>query len=45
MSISYQKTLKDDLKFKGIGLHSGVEVNLRIRPMKENSGIILKELI
>ena len=44
MSISYQKTLKDDLKFKGIGLHSGVEVNLRIRPMKENSGIIFKRI-
>ena len=32
-----QKTLNDKIEFKGIGLHSGVKVNLTINPSKPNS--------
>ena len=34
-----QKTLKDTIKLNGIGLHNGVNVNLTIKPAKENFGI------
>ena len=37
-----QKTLNDKIEFKGIGLHSGVKVNLTINPSKPNSGIVFK---
>ena len=40
-----QKTLKEKIELKGIGLHNGIKVNLIIKPSKVNSGIILKELI
>ncbi len=38
----YQKTLSQVVEFKGIGLHSGKIVNLRILPSVENSGVIFK---
>ncbi len=40
----YQKTLNDEIKFQGIGLHSGVKVNLTIKPLKPNSGITFKRV-
>ncbi len=38
----YQKTLTEVVEFKGIGLHSGKTINLRILPSVENSGVIFK---
>ena len=37
-----QKTVNSDVKFKGIGLHSGVNVNMTIKPAEPNAGIIFK---
>ncbi len=37
-----QKTLKKSLEIKGIGLHSGKEVTLRILPAEPNTGIQFK---
>jgi len=37
-----QKTIKENITFKGIGLHSGLEVNLVIKPAEPNAGIIFK---
>ncbi|MDA1284382.1 MAG: UDP-3-O-acyl-N-acetylglucosamine deacetylase [Proteobacteria bacterium] len=34
-----QNTLSNKIYFKGIGLHTGLEVNLELHPAKENSGI------
>ena len=39
---SKQKTIKEKIDFKGIGLHNGAEVNLTIKPSKPNTGIIFK---
>ena len=35
-----QQTLKNELNLKGIGIHSGLEVNLKINPADENTGIV-----
>ena len=37
--MEYQSTLKKEITLKGIGLHSGETVNLRIRPASPGSGI------
>ena len=42
MSTLKQKTVKDTIKFSGIGLHSGKTVKLNIKPAEPNSGIIFK---
>jgi UDP-3-O-[3-hydroxymyristoyl] N-acetylglucosamine deacetylase/3-hydroxyacyl-[acyl-carrier-protein] dehydratase len=34
-----QKTLRDSIKFKGVGLHTGCNVNMVLEPAKENYGI------
>ena len=34
-----QKTLRDSIKFKGVGLHTGCNVNMILEPAKENYGI------
>ncbi len=39
-----QKTLGEKIEFKGVGLHSGIEVNLVVKPAKPNSGIIFKRV-
>ena len=44
MSILNQKTVKNIIKFSGIGLHSGEEVNLSIKPAVPNTGIIFKRV-
>ena len=38
----YQKTLSKSVSFSGIGLHSGIECNIKILPAKEDHGIIFK---
>ena len=35
-----QKTLKEEVSLSGIGLHTGREVNLTIKPAKENTGFV-----
>ena len=42
MSVLNQKTINKNITFKGVGLHSGLAVNLAIKPAKPNSGIIFK---
>ena len=44
MSSLNQKTIKKEINFKGIGLHSGRLVNLCIKPAKPNTGIVFKRI-
>jgi len=37
-----QKTLEEEIEFKGVGLHSGVNVNLCLKPAEANFGIKFK---
>ena len=39
MKMSLQKTIKEPIEFKGVGLHNGIKVNLRLNPAEVNSGI------
>ena len=34
-----QKTINDKIKFQGVGLHNGINVNLTVKPASENFGI------
>ena len=42
MSLLNQKTINKNIIFKGIGLHSGLEAILTIKPAIPNSGILFK---
>jgi UDP-3-O-[3-hydroxymyristoyl] N-acetylglucosamine deacetylase len=42
MSVLNQKTILEEITLSGIGLHSGLEANLTIKPAKPNTGIIFK---
>jgi UDP-3-O-[3-hydroxymyristoyl] N-acetylglucosamine deacetylase len=44
--VSYltQKTLKSDISFSGVALHSGLNVNVCIKPAKPNFGIVFKRV-
>ena len=44
MSILKQKTIKQTIKFKGVGLHSGKKVEMAIKPSSPNSGILFKRI-
>ena len=44
MSNLNQKTLKNIVSFEGVGLHTGIEVKVRIMPAEINSGIIFKRI-
>ena len=44
MSLLNQKTIKNDVKFKGVGLHSGKIVNLCIKSSEPDTGIIFKRV-
>ena len=44
MSYLNQKTIKNSLSFSGIGLHSGQNVNITIRPSSPDTGIIFKRV-
>ena len=44
MSLLTQKTLSSKISFKGIGIHTGVSVNLNILPALPNTGIIFKRV-
>ena len=42
MSVLNQKTIKEILNFRGVGLHSGLDANLTIHPAEPNTGIMFK---
>ena len=42
MSALSQKTVNDSLSIKGIGLHTGEPVNIKINPAEPNTGIVFK---
>ena len=44
MSLLTQKTIKDIVKFQGIGLHSGKIVNVCLKNSKPDTGIIFKRV-
>ncbi|MDB4226653.1 UDP-3-O-acyl-N-acetylglucosamine deacetylase [Candidatus Pelagibacter sp.] len=44
MSVLNQKTINRDITFKGVGLHSGVNVTMTVKPSKPNSGILFKRI-
>ena len=44
MSVLNQKTIKEAITFKGIGLHTGKKVNMKLLPAKPNSGIVFKRV-
>ena len=44
MSLLNQKTLKNSVKFKGVGLHSGKVVNLSVNPSEPDTGITFKRV-
>lgn len=44
MSLLTQKTIKNSIKFKGIGLHSGKTVNICLKSSDPDTGIIFKRV-
>ena len=44
MSVLNQKTIKQNIKFEGIGLHCGLDATLTIKPAKPNTGIVFKRI-
>ena len=44
MSVLNQKTINENISFKGVGLHSGLEAILTIKPAEPNTGIIFKRI-
>ena len=44
MSYLTQKTIKSEVSFNGIALHSGVNVNVSIKPAEPNFGIVFKRV-
>ena len=44
MSLLNQKTIKNTVKFSGIGLHNGKVTNVSVKPANPNSGIVFKRI-
>ena len=44
MSYLTQKTVKNNVSFSGVALHSGLEVNVCIKPAATNVGIVFKRI-
>ena len=44
MSYLNQKTIKNNISFSGIALHSGLDVNVCIKPASPNNGIVFKRV-
>ena len=42
MSYLTQKTIKNKISFSGVGLHTGVKVNVYIKPAQPDTGIVFK---
>jgi len=44
MSVLNQKTLKETIAIDGIGLHSGKNVHMEIKPAEPNTGVVFKRI-
>ena len=44
MSVLSQKTLNKDISLSGVGLHSGLAANIKIKPAEPNTGIVFKRV-
>ena len=44
MSVLSQKTLNKDFSLSGVGLHSGLAANIKIKPAEPNTGIVFKRV-
>ena len=44
MSYLNQKTILKPISFNGVGLHSGLDVNLTLKPAEPNTGILFKRI-
>ena len=44
MSYLTQKTIKNNISFSGVSLHSGLNVNVCIKPASPNNGIVFKRV-
>jgi UDP-3-O-[3-hydroxymyristoyl] N-acetylglucosamine deacetylase len=44
MSYLAQKTIKNNVSFNGVALHSGLDVNICIKPAEPNFGIVFKRV-
>ena len=44
MSVLNQKTIKEVISIHGVGLHSGINASITIKPAKSNTGIIFKRI-
>ena len=44
MSYLTQKTIKNNISFSGISLHSGLDVNVCVKPSSPNNGIVFKRV-
>ena len=44
MTYLNQKTILKPISFKGVGLHSGLNVNLLLKPAEPNTGILFKRI-
>jgi UDP-3-O-[3-hydroxymyristoyl] N-acetylglucosamine deacetylase len=44
MSVLNQKTINKNISIHGVGLHSGTNVSMTIKPAKSNTGIIFKRI-
>ena len=44
MSALNQKTIKEQISFSGVGLHSGQIANVTIKPSEPNTGIVFKRI-
>ena len=44
MSILNQKTIKKQINFEGVGLHSGKLVNISLKPAEPNTGVVFKRV-
>ena len=44
MSYLTQKTVKKNVIFNGVALHSGLNVNVTIKPADPNFGIVFKRI-
>ena len=44
MSYLNQKTIKDNVSLRGVALHSGLDVEISIKPAEPNFGIVFKRI-
>ena len=40
-----QKTISKEIAFSGVGLHSGINCNVLLKPAKENTGILFSKYV